>query len=371
MAKVTLREISKEYNGVHAVEALSLEIEDGEFMTILGPPGAGKTSTLKMIAGVEPPSGGEILFDGQPMSGIPPNRRNIAMVFESYALYPHLTALENIAYPLRATRAKMGYTDEQIEERIRDIAGLLGIGEILGRRPAHLSGGQRQRVALARALVRDPQVFLFDEPIAHLDARLRHRLRGDLRRIQRELKTTTLYATPDYLEAIAMADRIAVLFGGELKQLGTPAEVMHAPASADVAQLVGDPPMNVLPAQVVREDDQLWFSIEGCQIPVPDRLRKAVQSGDFSEGILVGLRPRDVLISQVEVQPPAFPTELYVVEYFHRKAVLTLAKGTALITASGRRDFQAKVGERIWVQFPVEKIFVFDPTSGWGLTAQD
>lgn len=340
-------------------------------MTILGPPGAGKTSTLKMIAGVEPLSGGEILFDGKPMSGIAPNRRNIAMVFEGYALYPHLTALENIAYPLRATRAKTAYTEEEIQERIRDVAELLEIGEILGRRPAYLSGGQRQRVALARALVRDPQVFLFDEPIAHLDARLRHRLRGDLRRIQRELKTTTIYATPDYLEAIAMADRIAVLFGGELKQLGTPAEVTSAPASADVAQFIGDPPMNVLPAQVVREDAQLWFTIEGSQIPVPDRLRKAVHSGDFSEGVLVGLRPKDVLVSQVEAQPPAFPTELYVVEYFHRKVVLTLAKGTALIRASARRDFQGKIGERIWVQFPAEKIFAFDPTSGWALTAED
>ena len=368
MTKIYLKEISKKYNGVYAVKSLSLEIEDGEFLAILGPPGAGKTSTIKMIAGVEPVSGGEIFFNNQPISSLPPNKRDIAMVFESYALYPHLTAFENIAYPLRSKKNVLGYTDEQINQHVRQVADLLEIGEQLHRRPAFLSGGQRQRVALARSLVRTPRLFLFDEPIAHLDARLRHRLRGELKRIQRARKTTTIWATPDYLEAIAMADKVAVLFQGKLQQVGTPSTILATPATMDVAQFIGDPPINVLSAKIQSYDNQLWFDCEKFKLPVPDKLVKIVEKANYFDNLLIGVRPSDIVIHQTEIEPPAFPTELYVAERLHRKTVLSFSVGTELIKANVSAEFSGKIGDRIWVDIPAEKLLIFDAKTGANLT---
>ena len=360
MTRVTLNNVSKTYNGVQAVESLSFEVEDGEFFTILGPPGAGKTSTLKMIAGVEALTEGEVLFDGEPVNGLPPNKRNVAMVFESYALYPHLTAFENIAYPLQEHRHELGYTDDQIRDIVEEMAELLQITAELGRRPAFLSGGQRQRVALARTLVRNPRVFLLDEPIAHLDARLRHQLRAELKRIQRQRGVTTIYATPDYVEAIAMADRIAMLFGGKLHQLGTPAEILHAPSTAEVAQFVGDPPMNIIEAQITRQDGRLVFKCEEFDLPVPPRLQGVIEQQGY-ERILVGIRPGDVMVSQTELPAPACEVKLYVVETLHRKAILSLEKGKMLLKANTPPGFRARIGDPLWLQFPEDRLFVFAP----------
>jgi len=371
MARVTLRNISKEYDGISAVRDLSLEIKDGEFLAIMGPPGSGKTSTLKMIAGIESPSSGEIFFDDKPMERIAPNRRNVAMVFETYALYPHLSVFDNIAFPLRSARRGVRYSNEEINKRVRDIADLLEISMLLEKKPAHLSGGQRQRVGLGRALVRNPVVSLFDEPIAHLDARLRYRLMGDLKRIQIERKATILYATPDYFEAIAIADRVVALFGGEMKQIGTPMEIIKHPASAEVARFVGDPPTNLLLARVVRHDDRLWFKVFENDILVPNKTREALDKANFENGVLIGVRPSDILVSRAEMEAPAFPTKLYVAEYFHRKTVLTLSIGAKRIRASTTPDFGGRVGERIWVRFPPDKIFAFDPNTLLVLPASD
>lgn len=371
MARVTLRNISKEYDGISAVRDLSLEIKDGEFLAIMGPPGSGKTSTLKMIAGIESPSSGEIFFDDKPMERIAPNRRNVAMVFETYALYPHLSVFDNIAFPLRSARRGVRYSNEEINKRVRDIADLLEISMLLEKKPAHLSGGQRQRVGLGRALVRNPVVSLFDEPIAHLDARLRYRLMGDLKRIQIERKATILYATPDYFEAIAIADRVVALFGGEMKQIGTPMEIIKHPASVEVARFVGDPPTNLLLARVVRHDDRLWFKVFENDILVPNKTREALDKANFENGVLIGVRPSDILVSRAEMEAPAFPTKLYVAEYFHRKTVLTLSIGAKRIRASTTPDFGGRVGERIWVRFPPDKIFAFDPNTLLVLPASD
>ncbi len=367
MSRVTLNNVSKSYDGVRAVDSLSVTVEDGEFFAILGPPGAGKTSTLKMIAGVEAIDEGEILFDGQSVNGMPPNKRNVAMVFESYALYPHLTAFENIAYPLREHKGDLGLSASHINQAVEAMAALLQITEQLGRRPAFLSGGQRQRVALARALVREPRAFLLDEPIAHLDARLRHQLRGELKRIQRQRKTTTIYATPDYLEAIALADRIAVIFDGRLHQIGTPAEVMTSPATAEVAQFVGDPPMNVLPAQIVHEGGELRFQCEGFWVPVPAHLHSALEKAPHPDGVLVGIRPGDIVVSQVERPAPAFPVELYVVETLHRKAILSLEKGEVGLKANVSPGFKGKIGDTVWLDFPEDKVFAFSPDTSQAL----
>ena len=362
MSTVTLHAVSKAYNDVQAVKSLSLEVADGELLALLGPPGAGKSSTVKMIAGVEDVTEGEIRFDGKPVNGLPPNRRDVAMVFESYALYPHMTAFDNIAYPLREQKQKLGLTNDQIDDEVNRIADLLQFREHLGRKPGHLSGGQKQRVALGRALVRHPRVLLLDEPIAHLDARLRHHLRGELKRIQRERHVTTVYSTPDYLEAIAMADRVAVIFEGELHQLGTPPEVLHTPATARVAEFVGDPPMNILPAKIVSDSGQLRFNCEEMEItlPVPDRLKSGLESGSFPEGVLIGYRPGDIVVNSEAANGSTFPTELYVVERLHRKAILSLEKCGVLIKVNTSTDFKGKIGDQVTVQMPSDKMYVFD-----------
>ena len=371
MARVTLKDISKSYNGVKAVDSLSFEVRQGEFLVILGPPGAGKSSTVKIIAGVEPPSGGDVFFDDRPMGETPPNKRNVAMVFESYALYPHLTSYENIAYPLRARKGQLGYTAAQIDQHVREMADLLRISEQLERRPAFLSGGQRQRIALARSLVRDPDLLLLDEPIAHLDARLRHHLRGELKRFHQERRTTIIWCTPDYLEAIAMGDRVAVLSEGSLKQMDSPAEILNNPATVEVAQFVGDPPMNLLPARIRSDGGTLWLDFDGMQVPASGKIRRIIESTGRDVGeLIIGIRPRDVLVHQAEVRPPAVPSELYVAETLHRKTVLSLSSGTGseLIKANASTEFEGEVGDKIWIELPMDKAFVFDVETGLAMT---
>jgi multiple sugar transport system ATP-binding protein len=370
MAEISLQSVCKSYDDTEAVRDLSLEIQEGEFFSILGPPGAGKTSTLKMIAGVEAITGGEILFDEEVVNLIAPHKRNVAMVFESYALYPHMTAFDNIAYPLREQKRDLGLSEEQITKTVADMAEMLKITNQLGRRPAYLSGGQRQRVALARALVRNPRVFLLDEPIAHLDARLRHTLRGEIKRLQRRLGVTTVYATPDYLEAVAMADRIAVIFDGKLHQLDTPGRLLEWPASARVAGFVGDPPMNVLPAQVATHDGRLWFQCDGFEVPVSARLRIAIEAGDHNS-VLIGIRPGDIEVSETRANGSSFGCTLYAVEHLHRKSVLSLERDDKLLKAKLPPNYQGTVGEQYWLTFPEEKIHAFDPETSLALSAGD
>jgi multiple sugar transport system ATP-binding protein len=272
-----------------------------------------------------------------------------------------MSAFDNIAYPLRERKRVTGYTDEQIENEVNSIADLLQFKEHLQRKPGHLSGGQKQRVALGRSLVRrHPQALLLDEPIAHLDASLRHHLRGELKRIQRDRKTTTIYSTPDYLEAIAMADRIAMLFDGELHQIGVPEEILQNPATAKVADFVGDPSMNVLAVGVAREDEDLWFTGDEFRVLVPPHLKAVVEDEKQNGEFLIGIRPGDIVFNQQEAAPPMFPTELYVVEALHRKSILSLTKNGDLIKVNAPIDFEGHIGDRIWLEFPGDKLIVFD-----------
>jgi multiple sugar transport system ATP-binding protein len=361
--------VSKRYGGIVAVKDLNLDILEGEFLAVLGPPGAGKTSTLKMIAGVEAVSEGEIFFDESPMGALPPNRRNVSMVFETYALYPHLSVFENIAYPLRRETGAHKRSENDIKETVSNVAELLQITPTLHRRPAELSGGQRQRVALARSLVRRPAVSLFDEPIAHLDARLRHQLRGELKRLHHLHHTTTVYATPDYAEAIAMADKVAVISGGQLKQVGTPAEILEAPASAEVAQFVGDPPMNILPASLRRHDEQTWINLGGSEFPAPPELVKRVESGTLKQEVLIGIRPKDIVLRRSPGSKTVFRAQLYSAERLHRKTVVSLTGGQDLIKVNAPVDFVAVVGEPYWIEFPLDRLLTFDSSSHLAITA--
>ena len=242
MAAVSTREIRKQFAEVHAIDGISLVARDGEFMVLLGPSGCGKTTLLRIIAGLEKPTSGEVLIDGEVVNEMPPRARGIAMVFQSYGLYPHLTVWNNIAFPLRT----QGTPREEIKRKVEWAAGLLGIDHLAQRRPRQLSGGERQRVALARALVRDPTVFLLDEPLSNLDAKLRASARSELKAFQQKVRTATIYVTHDQVEAMGMGDRIAVIDRGKLRQVGTPTEIYEHPADEFVATFLGTPPMNLI-----------------------------------------------------------------------------------------------------------------------------
>jgi multiple sugar transport system ATP-binding protein len=244
MAIVEVRQLSKRFDGVIAVDGIDLASADGEFLVLLGPSGCGKTTLLRMIGGLEAPTSGDVLIGGRVVTALPPRARQIAMVFQSYALYPHMTVYNNIAFPLKA--AKLPKAEQQ--QRVAWAAGILGIDTLLTRKPRQLSGGQRQRVALARALVREPTVFLLDEPLSNLDAQRRASARDELQGFQRRVGTTTIYVTHDQVEAMGMGDRIAVMDSGRIRQLGTPREIYDEPADTFVATFVGSPPMNLTPA---------------------------------------------------------------------------------------------------------------------------
>jgi multiple sugar transport system ATP-binding protein len=288
MAEVTLHNVHKRFGSVTAVEALDLQIRDREFLTLLGPSGCGKTTTLNMIAGLEEITSGSIRFDGEEVSHLAPEKRDIAMVFQTYALYPHMNVLQNITFGL----LNRGMPKREAEERARKVAEGLEIGHLLERRPRQLSGGQRQRVALARAIVRDPRVFLLDEPLSNLDARLRITMRTELKRLHYELEKTFVYVTHDQAEALTMSDRIAVMNLGRLQQLGTPDEIYRQPANEFVATFMGSPPMNFFTGR-----------LEGGQFVSP-ALRTALTPGTVARlrasapaEVKLGVRPEDVSLA--------------------------------------------------------------------------
>ena len=345
-----------------AVDDVTVDIEDGEFLVLVGPSGCGKSTTLRMVAGLETASGGDIRLGDRSIVGQKPQDRDIAMVFQSYALYPHMTSRENMSFGLEEST---DMTDEEIDERVQNAAELLDIPELLDRKPAELSGGQQQRVALGRAIVRDPEVFLMDEPLSNLDAKLRSQMRTELQRIQENLDTTTVYVTHDQTEAMTMGDRIAVLDGGELQQAGTPLECYHRPANRFVAGFIGEPSMNFFDATV--RGDRL----------VADRfeygLREAaVNDVAGAEGVTLGIRPEDV-----EVTPgtePAddneFATVVDVVEPMGNENAVYLGFGADptdpfVATVGGMRRVEA--GQRVIARFPPDAIHLFDATTGEAL----
>lgn len=331
MARVYLKNVVKRFGRVVAVDHITLEVRDKEFMVLLGPSGCGKSTTLRLIAGLEDPDEGEIYIGDRLVNDVDPTKRNVAMVFQSYALYPHMTVYKNIEFPLKMA----GVPKNERRRKVVEVARFLGIEDLLNRYPKQLSGGQQQRVALARAIVREPEVFLLDEPLSNLDAKLRVKMRFELRKLLHdELKITTIYVTHDQVEAMTMADRIAVMNKGKIMQVGTPREVFEKPANIFVAGFIGVPPMNFFDGTLKEVDNRLYLDIGSYNIPVPeiywDKLRDYV-----GKDIVLGIRPQDIRVSTRKEQG------------FY-KAVVTGYEplGTETIvhfTISGEKDYVAVV----------------------------
>src|SRR5580765_7581953 len=302
MAQVSLRKVVKYYDDVEAVSAIDLDIADKEFVVLVGPSGCGKSTTLRMIAGLEDITGGEIAVDGEVVNDVPPKDRDMAMVFQNYALYPHMTVHENMSFGLRLKR----YPKPEIARRVQEAARILDITELLQRKPRQLSGGQRQRVAMGRAIVRNPKVFLFDEPLSNLDAKLRVQMRTEIKRVHQKVRTTTVYVTHDQVEAMTLADRVVVMNAGLIEQVGTPNDLYHSPATKFVAGFIGSPAMNFIPCQVeqaagalrVRLTDKLAF-------PVPDGRTARYTAHVGKPNLILGLRPEHI----AETRPHAEPNQ--------------------------------------------------------------
>jgi multiple sugar transport system ATP-binding protein len=290
MAEVALRNVVKRYDDVVAVSNISLDIPNHEFVVLVGPSGCGKSTTLRMIAGLEEISGGEISIGGEVVNDLPPKDRDIAMVFQNYALYPHMTVAENMSFGLRLRK----FPKAEIKQRVDNAARILDITELLARRPKQLSGGQRQRVAMGRAIVRNPKVFLFDEPLSNLDAKLRVQMRTEIKRVHQKVKTTTVYVTHDQVEAMTLADRVVVMHHGKIEQIGTPNELYHHPKTRFVAGFIGSPAMNLIPARLESNGAELSLRLsDRLSFPVP-KVRAAHYRGYAGKEVVFGLRPEHI-----------------------------------------------------------------------------
>ncbi|TLW97589.1 MULTISPECIES: sn-glycerol-3-phosphate ABC transporter ATP-binding protein UgpC [Rhizobium] len=344
MAPINIVDVKKNYGSVPVVKGISLAVEDGEFIVLVGPSGCGKSTLLRMIAGLESITGGQVEIGGRNVNKAEPAERDIAMVFQNYALYPHMTVRGNLEYGLK----NRGTPRAEIDRRVKEAADILEIGPMLDRKPRELSGGQRQRVAMGRAIVREPAAFLFDEPLSNLDAKLRVQMRVEIRRLQRRLRTTSIYVTHDQLEAMTLADRLVVMNGGLVEQVGTPVEVYDRPASLFVAGFIGSPPMNLVPIEVLGVADA------GDALALPD------------ETDIVGLRPDALLISK-----PAEPSVRLnaIVELLepiggesHLHVRLGEGQQTVVLTVQGRPDFAETAGIEIFAR--IDQIHPFNSKTG-------
>src|ERR1051326_7233032 len=318
MAIVKIENPVKKFDSNIAINNTTFEIEDGMFMVFLGPSGCGKTTTLRCIAGLEIPDGGRILMDGEDVTKLPPAARDIAMVFQQYAIYPHMTVAENLAFPLKAVKTPKSV----IEERVNEAAKTLRIERLLNRKPGKLSGGEMQRVAIGRAIVRRPKVFLMDEPLSNLDAKLRTEMRAEIKHLQSDLNATTIYVTHDQLEAMSMADKIAIMYGGIVQQLGTPAEVYDHPSNLFVAGFIGSPAMNFAPCRISDDRGHLLLA-GGAKIAIHPDAKARFAPAPEGKDLILGVRPEDLALRR-EAQPEFDPVDVYVVEPLGAENIFTV-----------------------------------------------
>ncbi|MFV0335346.1 MAG: ABC transporter ATP-binding protein [Tropicimonas sp.] len=357
MTVITLDNVTKSYGAFQAVTRFDLETRDGEFVVLVGPSGCGKTTTMRMIAGLEEASTGSIRFDGDDVTLDDPKERDVAMVFQNYGLYPHLTVHENMAFCLRVKK----WDKARINARIDEVAGALGLSGLLKRKPGELSGGQRQRVALGRAIVRKPRVFLMDEPLSNLDAKLRIAMRGEITRLCRRLKVTTFYVTHDQLEAMTMGERIVVMNNGHVHQIASPQEIYDAPADLFVAGFIGSPPMNILDARAA--PDGASVEIEGISLPADPGLRAGlVRHG--GEVVKLGLRPEHLSLGD-----NGLSGEVENIELLGAQVLIQVRVGTALIAAQFDRVPGLALGQEVTLSHLPGTMHAFDPGTEKSLTA--
>ena len=350
MASISLKKVTKAWGSVVGVDAIDLEIKDKEFIVFLGPSGCGKTTTMRMVAGLEDLTGGDIFIDGERINDVDARDRDVAMVFQSYALYPNMSIYENIRFPLRMRNVPK----DQHEKLVREAAAMVELGDYLERKPKALSGGQRQRAALARAIVRHPRVFLMDEPLSNLDAKLRLTMRAQLKHIQKRLQTTTIYVTHDQIEAMTLADRVAVMDKGRIQQLGTPDEVYNDPANVFVAGFIGSPPMNLIHG-----------SLENGTFIAPDIRVPGAGKGSLAK-VTLGIRPEDVSVAKDNGH---VTTRVYSVEPTGDQTLLAVNQGGKLLVARADRNYRQAIDTPVSLNFDTSRIYLFDADSGQRIRA--
>jgi len=356
MATIAIDRLVKKYGQTTVVHGIDLAIQDGEFVVLVGPSGCGKSTTLRMIAGLEEISGGEIRIDGRVVNDLQPKDRNIAMVFQNYAIYPHVTVADNIAFGLY--RSKLSKSEKRA--RVEQVAQTLGLSHLLERRPSALSGGQRQRVAIGRAMVRDPAAFLFDEPLSNLDAQLRTQMRIEIKRLHHRLGTTSVFVTHDQVEAMTMADRIVVMCDGRILQVGSPLELYENPVDVFTARFIGSPTMNLLPATLKEGHASLSA---GGSVQVPS-------ISATSPEILVGVRPQDLTPATSDAPGLAVSGTVVVVETLGSETLVHIEKGDQTVIGSAPGRLIPKIGEQLTLHAPTERLYYFDKATEKALAAR-
>lgn len=356
MAEVVLKNVTKRYGNFVAVKQISTECKDREFLVILGPSGCGKTSTLRMIAGLIDIDEGEIWIGSRMVNDLNPEERNVAMAFENYALYPTLTVYDNIAFPLRVRKVP----EPDIKKKVSVIAETLQITEILSRKPAQLSGGQQQRTSLARALIRDADVYLLDEPISHLDAKLRSELRSELKRIHEDMKRTFIYITHDQLEGMALADRLIIMNQGIIQQIDPPFEIFARPANLFVAGFIGEPPMNFVDCDLTVEDGRGFLRHRGFNVAVPPERQAVVSAAADNGGFIVGVRPQHIKALRTQSEQTCMSGRVVVNQELGEKDLLTVnvEELTILVEVAPELQFQAE--DVVHLELPSDKFYIFN-----------
>jgi multiple sugar transport system ATP-binding protein len=356
MAQVVMKDLNKKYDEVHAVKDVNLHIRDKEFVVLVGPSGCGKSTTLRMVAGLEEITAGEIVIGDRVVNDLPPKDRDIAMVFQNYALYPHMTVYDNMAFGLKMRK----FPKPEIEKRVREAAEILGIQELLRRKPRQLSGGQRQRVAVGRAIVRHPQVFLFDEPLSNLDAKLRVQMRVELKRLHDRLETTAIYVTHDQVEAMTLGDRVVVMKDGWIQQVGEPLELYSRPANKFVAGFIGSPSMNFVDVGLAATDGALWAEAPGLRLKVPAARTERMRT-HTGQRLTLGVRPEDLHMATASDAPHnVFDTIVDVVEPLGSEILLDVKVGPSLLVARVDPTVRVKLHETIRLAVDPERLHFFD-----------
>jgi multiple sugar transport system ATP-binding protein len=371
MAQIEYKNISKRFGSVTALDVLNLTVNDQEFVTLVGPSGCGKSTTLNITAGLEDPSGGELSIDGRLVNAVPPGDRDIAMVFQSYALYPHKTVRDNIGFGLKVRKMPK----PEIEKRVQEAATLLGIADLLDRKPRELSGGQRQRVAVGRAITRNPKVFLLDEPLSNLDAKLRVQMRAELKLLFERIQGTVLYVTHDQAEAMTMSDRVVVMNKGVVQQVGTPLEVYNLPSNDFVAGFLGSPAMNFIPCQVQQTGDELAVTAEGWQWTLPLRGERAASERvlknreRLQDKLTLGIRPEDLaLVTNAAETRATIPCRITLVEHMGASNLLIVQVGKQQLTVATPADFYLPPGSNAALVVNPAKVHFFETKSGRNVT---